>query len=104
MEEGTTASRKLSPPLIMLTCPGGGGHYWMKVNPRWMMSKGKGRASHLRDTSWCPDHQEEKKAHVGRICGEVASRTARQYASQGLPETKRCAGKKPQTHDIGAVL
>ena len=105
MEDGTTASRRMSPPVVIVTCPGGGGHLWARINPKWMASKpGRSRPPHPREHFWCPDHQDEKKAHISKTLSESAKRTAREYAALPLPATRRCTNKSPKAHKPGAVL
>lgn len=105
MKLNTTAARGMSPPVVIVECPGDGGHPWAKINPKWMAEKpGRSRPPHPRERFWCPDHQEEKKAHVSKVLSENAIKTARAYSSMPLPATRRCTNKNPGTHDPGAVL
>jgi hypothetical protein len=105
MEPGTTARRKLTPPIVIVDCPGGGGHLWAKINPRWLdRGRGRGRPPQQREVFWCPDHQDEKAEHIRERIQEAHHEKAKAYAELPPPATKRCTNPNPTTHEPGAVF
>jgi len=90
---------KREPPLIILWCPGSGGHYWAFLNPTYHEDR-----TYFYKPIWCDDHQEEKRQHVSEALSESAIKRSDRYADLGLPATKRCANPNPTKHEAGAVL
>jgi hypothetical protein len=90
----------MSPPVQILECPGGGGHYWAALNPRWYSDN----RPMLRGRHWCPDHEEERSEQWKRSIGKATSARRQYYDDMPLPETKLCFNPDPQSHEEGAVL
>jgi hypothetical protein len=100
MRGQTTARRKLTPPVQICHCPGGGGHLWAGLNPRWYNEVGHP----LNEEHWCPDHQEEKVQMQHARIGDAVSAAATFYNELPLPETRKCFNPAPTAHEAGAVL
>lgn len=92
--------RETHPPVLIVQCPGGGGHFWARLNTYFT----EGKRINLADKYWCDDHQREKRSVVLESLRESSIRTAREYAKLPLPSTKRCNNPDPVAHPVGAVL
>lgn len=105
MRPNTTQARQLTPPVVIVTCPGGGGHLWAKINPKWVNTpKNRSRPPHPLERFWCPDHQAEKAQHIRSRIIEVNAKRSAGYAALPLPITKRCTHPNPTIHEPGAVF
>lgn len=96
----TTFYRELSPPVIVVWCPGGDGHWWARLNPKWYQDS----KYNLSSNFWCEEHQEEKEAFRNARLREAAVERARAYGALPLPITKKCANPNPTKHPKDAVL
>lgn len=90
----------MAPPIIFHECPGGGGHLWARLNPRWYTDA----QNHQALKRWCPDHEEEKKQHISAAISASRKIQVAAYDALALPSTKRCTNPEPTTHLPGAVL
>ena len=99
-EKINTTHRKASPPVMILYCPGGGGHYWARLNPRWYTDK------HwwMRERQWCDEHQEEMEEQKRKKIGQAVHERSNDFHKQPLPATRICCAPDPKSHARGAVL
>lgn len=100
MRQNTTIARDMTPPILLTECPGGGGHLWARLNPRWY-SDSRARP---RDVLWCSDHLVERAEHVKQAIGQAHQRSLVDYQKMPVPTTRRCMCQNPLTHPVNAVL
>lgn len=93
-------ARHMTSPVLLTHCPGGGGHLWTELNPRWYSDSRARPSSH----KWCPEHHEERDAQKSRKLSKSAHERAKQYAKLPMPKSRRCTSPNPEHHGPGAVL
>lgn len=105
MRAGSSERRPMAPPILFARCPGGGGHWWAVVNPRYKTENGHtGRTNGSQIEKWCDEHREEKRAYIARKLSQVTFDRYRVYEQLPLPATRMCVSPNPKSHRLHAVL